>query len=387
MSESPGAPVRMAVVYDSLFPLTMGGGERLYRRLAELLGARGIRTDYITRMFEGDSTANEFHVVGVWRGEIYDSGGIRTTAGAVAFAFAVFRYFVRHRRRYDAVLASALPVLTALAVRLALAGSSTRVIADWLEVWPAAKWRAYSGALSGTLAFLLQAVTTRVIREHTVDSGFTGERLTALRPSLHPVVLGLIDLVGPGKPCPAIEPPTVIFVGRLIPDKGVLVLPEALEIARRKIPNLRAVIIGDGAERDALLAEITARGLSGVIDVLGRVSDEMLDRARATAAVLVAPSVREGFGLAVAEASAWGVPSVVVAHEDNAAVDLIEQGINGFIVAPGEAATLASGIVEAVSAGPALRRSSAEWFAKASVELSLSASLDELLAGQRRSAE
>jgi len=373
------APRGAAVVYDSLFPVTMGGGERLYRRLAELLGGRGIPTDYVTRTFEADAAADDFTVVGVWRGEIYDPRGIRTTSSACAFAFAVFRHFVARRRRYDIVLASALPVLTVLAVRAALLGSGTRVVADWLEVWPAPKWREYSGAVAGTLAFVLQWITTRVVREHTVDSRFTGERLSAVRPSLHPIVLGLFDLVAPGTPREALDPPTVVFVGRLIPDKGVLAVPEAIELARRELPELRAAIVGDGAQRQALEEDVAARGLSTAIDVLGRVSDEVLNEVRAGAAVQVAPSIREGFGLAVAEASAWGVPAVVVAHEDNAAVALIESGVNGWVVAPDDAAALAAGIVDAVRAGPALRRSSAEWFAVARVERNLSASLDEIL--------
>lgn len=372
-------PRRAAVVYDSLFPVTMGGGERLYRRLAELLAARGMAVDYVTRVFEVDAPTQGVEVVGVWRGEIYDARGIRTTTSAVAFALAVFRHFVRRRRLYDVVIASALPVLTVLAVRCALLGTRTRVIADWLEVWNAGKWREYSGVVPGTVAFWLQWLTTRLVGEHTVDSRFTGERLSAVLPGVQPVVFGLFDLVAEGLPRAADAPPTVVFVGRLIPDKGVLSIPPALELARRQIPSLRAAIIGDGAQRAVLEADISARGLSAAIDVLGRVSDEVRDEVRAAAAVFVAPSVREGFGLAVAEASAWGVPAVVVAHDDNAAVDLIEPGVNGFIVAPDDAPALAAGIVEAVRGGPALRRSSAEWFAVTRIEHGLSASLDELL--------
>ena len=379
MAEHLGGVVRAAVVYDSLFPVTMGGGERLYRRLAELLGERDIRTDYVTRSFEQDAETDGFSVVGIWRGEIYDVHGTRTTRGAVGFAAAVFRYFITRRGSYELVFASALPVLTVLATRFALLGSGTRVIADWLEVWPAAKWREYSGPIAGTIAAVLQRMTARLVREHTVDSRFTGERLTAVSSHIQPVVLGLFDLIPIGRPRAAQNPATVVFVGRLIPDKGVLAVPDALAIARRELPELRAVIIGDGPQREALVTAISVAGLSAVIEVLGRVSDEALEQTRAGAAVLVAPSIREGFGLAVAEASSWGVPVVVVAHEDNAAVDLVESGVNGFVVVPDDADALAAGIVEAVRAGPALRRSSAEWAAAARVTRSLSASLDEIL--------
>jgi glycosyltransferase involved in cell wall biosynthesis len=375
-------PDRVAIVYDSLYPVTMGGGERLYGRLAELLAERAIQTDYVTRQFVSElrtTPVSGVAVVGVWLGEIYDARGIRTVGSAVGFALAVFRYFRKHRRDYDMVLASSLPVLTALATRLALLGSGTRVVADWLEVWPGSKWREYSGPVAGTIASALQWLATRVIREHTVDSRFTAARLARVRPSLHPVVFELFDRVREGRAMAADEPPFVVFVGRLIPDKGVIAIPAALAIARAEIPGLRAVIIGDGPERGALEAAIGELELREHIDVLGRVSDELLDARRARAVALIAPSIREGFGLAVAEALARGVPVVVVAHEDNAAVDLVEAGVNGFVVAPNDPAALAAGIVDAVRGGPALRQSSFEWFDRARVERSLRASLDEIL--------
>jgi glycosyltransferase involved in cell wall biosynthesis len=281
-------PDRVAIVYDSLYPVTMGGGERLYGRLAELLAERAIQTDYVTRQFVSElrtTPVSGVAVVGVWLGEIYDARGIRTVGSAVGFALAVFRYFRKHRRDYDMVLASSLPVLTALATRLALLGSGTRVVADWLEVWPGSKWREYSGPVAGTIASALQWLATRVIREHTVDSRFTAARLARVRPSLHPVVFELFDLVREGRAMAADEPPFVVFVGRLIPDKGVIAIPAALAIARAEIPGLRAVIIGDGPERGALEAAIGELELREHIDVLGRVSDELLDARRAHRAV------------------------------------------------------------------------------------------------------
>ncbi len=375
---------RAAVVYDCLFPLSLGGGERVYRRLAELLVERGVATDYVTRTFGDPELLTTFRVVGVWRGEIYDRRGVRTTTGALAYAFGVWRYFLRRRREYDIVLASALPVLTALAVRFALLGSRTRVIADWLEVWSPAKWRAYSGVVSGTIAYVLQSLTARVIREHSVNSRFTAERLSRYRPRRPPVVLRLLDMVSAGTPVPAQTPPYLAFVGRLIADKGADAIPPALAVARREFPTLRAVIIGEGPERERIVAQVTRAGMEPFIDLLARVPDARLDELRAGAAVLVSPSIREGFGLAVAEASAWGVPAVVVAHEDNAAVDLVEEGVNGFVVAPGDPQALAAGIVEAIRGGSELRRSTAQWFAGARIARSLSASLDALLNEPRR---
>jgi glycosyltransferase involved in cell wall biosynthesis len=349
--------------------------------MAELLVARGIRTDYVTRELEesGTGLSDSFTTVGVWRGEIYDANGVRRTRGALGFAGGVFRHFMRRRRSYDVVIASALPVLTVLAVRGALIGSGTRVIADWLEVWPARKWREYAGTIPGTAAAVLQWLAAHLVTEHSVNSRFTSDRLSRVSPKSRPVVLGLVDLTESGRPTPIVRPPYALFVGRLIPDKAPAEIPEALARAREHIPDLRAVIVGVGPEDRRVVEAAEHAGVRSDVDIVGRVDDDVLDTLRAGASVFVAPSIREGFGLAVAEALAWGVPAVVVAHADNAAVDLVDEGINGFIVEPGSAAALAAGIVEAVRGGPALRRSTAEWFARARVERGLASSLDQIL--------
>jgi glycosyltransferase involved in cell wall biosynthesis len=194
-------------------------------------------------------------------------------------------------------------------------------------------------------------------------------------------VLGLLDLVAPGVQAAAAEPPYLLFVGRLIPDKRATMIPRALAAARAEMPELSAVMVGDGPERSALERAVEASGEGSRVRILGRVPDAELRDLRAGASVFVAPSVREGFGLAVAEAAASGIPSVVVAHEDNAAVELIVEGVNGFVVVPDDPGALAAGILKAVRGGPRLRSSTADWFARARGDHGLSASLDEMLGG------
>ncbi|CAN5166807.1 glycosyltransferase family 4 protein [soil metagenome] len=373
--------MRAAVVYDCLFPLTHGGGERVYRSLSELLVERGYELDYVTRQLPGVASA-PFAVVPVWNGEIYDDHGARTPGGALKFAAGVYRHFRAHRRDYDIVVASALPVLTLLAARAALVGSPTVLVGDWLEVWTWRKWRSYSGAIAGTAAWMLQWVGARAASVHTVNSSFTARSLARVRRSVSPVVLGLVDLVpgtGNAAPVPAADPPYVLFVGRLIDDKRAHVIPAALEVARRSIPGLQAILVGDGPELARVRSEIAAHGLDNEIRILARVSDDELVSLMRSAAVLVNPSRREGFGLVVVEAAAAGTPSIVVRGVDNAAVDLIEPE-NGLVVDDIGAEAVAGAIVSIVNAGMPLRYSTAAWFERARTARGLSASVDRLLA-------
>jgi glycosyltransferase involved in cell wall biosynthesis len=372
---------RIAVVYDCLFPLSAGGGERVYRRLSELMAARGNSVTYVTRVLwdSAPPPPDEFVVQGVWKGEIYDPRGNRTTASALAFALAVYRHLRGARADYDIVVASALPVLTLIAARLALRGSSAWLVGDWLEVWTWRQWRGYAGLVSGTIAYVLQGIGARSADLDTVNSGFTAKRLARYSKRREPLVLGLVDLAGEPHPSAVSAPPYLLFVGRLIPDKRVTALPSALAVARKTHPDLRLVVVGVGPEAEALRAELERTGMTEGSELVGRVDDDRLSALLGGASALVNPSAREGFGLVVAEAAASSTPSVVVAGADNAAVELVEDGVNGFIARSVGAADLGAAIVSVLAGGAALRLSTAEWYARERVARGLDRSVDAIL--------
>lgn len=374
---------RVAIAYDCLYPVHAGGGERVYRRMADLLVNRGAKVTYVTRSDWATDAAprTRFDIAGVWRGEIADENGTRTASSAVAFAGALFRHFLRHRGNYDLVIVAALPVLNVFAVRLALLGTRTVLATDWLEIWPWRKWRSYSGLVVGTIAYLLQSLGVRVGDIQTVNSAFTRSRLLRYRPSADPIVLGLVDLVGEAADAasPPSIPPVALFVGRHIADKRLDVLPAALGHARKTIPDLEAVVAGSGPETAAVRRAAEAAGVAHAMRFAGRVDDRELEELMATSAVLVNPSAREGFGLVVAEAAAHGMPAVVVAGDDNAAAELVAEGENGFVAASVAPAVLGAAIVRAVQGGEQLRRSTSAWFARQRGERSLARSLDEIV--------
>jgi glycosyltransferase involved in cell wall biosynthesis len=86
----------------------------------------------------------------------------------------------------------------------------------------------------------------------------------------------------------------------------------------------------------------------------------------------------------VIEAAAAGTPSVVVEGEDNAATELVEDGINGFVAASAEPADLAEAIGRALDGGLELRRSTADWFARNAARLSLESSLQQVVRAYSR---
>ena len=109
--------------------------------------------------------------------------------------------------------------------------------------------------------------------------------------------------------------------------------------------------------------------------VAGHRPEEEVGAALARAACLATASEREGYGLVVVEAAARGTPSVVVDGPENAATELVADGINGAIAPSPEPHDLAAAILRVVEAGPALRASTAQWFEQNASRLQLDSSL------------
>ncbi len=125
--------------------------------------------------------------------------------------------------------------------------------------------------------------------------------------------------------------PMVLAVGRLVPVKRFDVLLRALAEARRKVPQLRAVIAGEGYERPALEALRDELGAENWVDLRGHVDDRTLLSLYRSAWVVASSSLREGWGMTLTEAAACGTPAVatdIAGHRD-AVVD----GTTGLLVA------------------------------------------------------
>ncbi len=99
----------------------------------------------------------------------------------------------------------------------------------------------------------------------------------------------------------------IVLVGRLVPTKGAADLIEAVRVLRAEGSDVRAMVVGRGPEEPRLRE--AAAGV-GAVAFAGNVDDDALGEIVASASVAVLPSTREGWGLAITEAAARGVPYV-----------------------------------------------------------------------------
>jgi glycosyltransferase involved in cell wall biosynthesis len=182
----------------------------------------------------------------------------------------------------------------------------------------------------------------------------------------------------PGSPPEAAEP-VVVFAGRHIPEKQAAALVPAIVRAREYVPELRCEIFGDGPSRPEVLRLIAEHRLEGAVEAPGFVAEDRLRSSLRRALCLALPSRREGYGLVVVEAAALGVPSMVVRGPDNAAAELVEDGVNGVIAPSAKPEDLAEEIIRVHRAGPRLRESTSAWFERNAERLSLEHSLEIVL--------
>ena len=375
--------MRILLVYDCLFPYTIGGGERWYRNLAERLHADGHEVTYLTlrqwdRGTRPDLDGVEVRTAGP-RMALY-AGGRRRIAPPLVFGAGVLWHLLRHGRRYDVVHTASFPFFSLLAAALVRPLRRYGLVVDWFELWSPEYWRDYLGPAAGRVGWAVQKLCLHVPQRAFTLAQSTAQRLRAAGVHGDVEVLTGLQEIAPATAAPHAAQPVVVFAGRHIPEKRVPALVDGFAALRERAPELRLVIFGDGPDRPEVLRRIARHGLRDVARAPGFVERDELEATLASALCMVLPSRREGYGIVVVEASARGVPSVVVADPDNAATELVDDGANGFVAASAAPDDIAAAILRVRAAGPPLRASTAAWFERNRDRLSLTGSLDRVAA-------
>jgi phosphatidylinositol alpha-1,6-mannosyltransferase len=135
----------------------------------------------------------------------------------------------------------------------------------------------------------------------------------------------------------------VLTVARLVPHKGIDAGIEAI----RLLPDVHYLVVGEGPDRDRLTRLARDRGVAERVRLAGAVSDADLSTIYRSADGYLGLSREdgldvEGFGIAIADAAASGLP--IVASRDGGIVEIVEDGVNGWLVDPRDPAAVASAI-------------------------------------------
>lgn len=152
---------------------------------------------------------------------------------------------------------------------------------------------------------------------------------------------------------------TLVFVGKLVPKKGVDVLVRALRLLRDEGQRARLIIIGGGPLEADIRAQVEQLGVGDAVSLIGWVKNHKLPSYYASADVVCVPSVQDAHGetegtpVVLQEALSCG--AIVVASQSSGIVDVMRDGVNGFAVASGDARALMQGIQRALALAPDAR--------------------------------
>lgn len=150
---------------------------------------------------------------------------------------------------------------------------------------------------------------------------------------------------------------TILFVGRLVPQKGAEFLIRAMPEVLRDFPKARLIVAGDGWQKDYLMKLAFSLGVDDYAKFLGFVEESFLPKLVKAADVLVVPSVYEPFGIVALEGMAAGVP--VVVSKTGGLQEIVDHEVDGLWVYPRDPFSIAWGIRRILS-DPAFAKKLAE---------------------------
>ncbi|VVB88534.1 Trehalose synthase [uncultured archaeon] len=350
--------MRIAFVYDAVYPWVKGGAEKRIYELGRRLAGQG----------------NEVHVFGVkwWEGseiieyegmvlhgvcapmELYINGR-RSISEAIIFSLKLLPHL--SGERFDIIDASAFPYFPCFTVKLVSILKRTQVVVTWHEVWgnywyEYIGWRGFFGKLIEHLVSKLSSDSIAV----SAATKFNLESIGVESKKIHIIPNG-IDIERIERITPSSDGCDILFAGRLIKEKNVDMLLEAVNRLRQTVPDIKCHIIGDGPEKERLIGLACEHGLLDNVKFFGFMEYDEIIACMKSSKVLVLPSSREGFGMVVIEAFACGVPVITVKNQGNAASMLVSEG-TGFVVNP-DAGELSHAIRTIITDGALYKKMSA----------------------------
>ena len=159
-------------------------------------------------------------------------------------------------------------------------------------------------------------------RRDLVGLGFAAEQVTVARNGTPPL---------PAPRTSRSTTPLLCVLARLVPHKRIELAVDVVAELARELPDLRLELVGEGWWRDQVEQHVARLGMSDRVTLLGRVSEQDKADVLARAWVMVLPSVKEGWGIAVLEAAELGTPTVAC-RAAGGTEESVQDGMTGLLV-------------------------------------------------------
>ncbi len=362
---APPRRLRVALVYDAVYPYTLGGVEHRNHTLARHWAGRVDVTFLGFGYWEADPGRRlpGCRYVSIGRPRpLHDGAGKRRLTDALAAAVGTVRALWRSDA--DVWEIANIAYFPVVAARVVAWLRRKPLVVTWHELF-GDHWEAYLGSrYAARLARRVERLALWCTPTAVAVSPLTRDRMTAAGFPAGRVVLipNGVDAEGIASLEPAADGCDLVYAGRLAPHKRVDLALKAFARLRATHPGLTFRVIGDGPARPGLERLAGELGVADGVRFDGFLPDEVdVFRRMKAARAAVLPSAREGFGLTLAQAWACGLPAVVCAGRENAMAGLVTDPLLGRVVAPDEAA-VAVGCAAVLADGSVERRAArAAW--------------------------
>ena len=296
-----------------------GGSEVFVESVGAELAARGHEVTLLCARHPGAA-----------RREERDGVRLLRTGGRLTVYPRGLGWLLRHRRDVDVVVdvVNGLPFATPLVRRRGVVALVHHVHAE--------QWRIIYPGLAGRVGWFVESrVVPLLYRGRPVltvsDSSARDLAAIGVDPAAITVVRNGLAAAPPPLRDDRPDEPRLVVLSRLVPHKQI---EHALAVVQRlvaEVPGLHLDVVGDGWWRDHLVEAAADLDVTDKVTFHGHVSDARRDELVARARLMLMPSVKEGWCLAVTEAGAQGTPSVAYAHAGGV-TESIRDGVTGRLV-------------------------------------------------------
>lgn len=356
--------MKIAFVTDSIYPYNKGGKETRLYELSEKLTEKGHEVHiYTMKYWKGEDVKkeNKVYLHGLCKNyPLYTQGnkkkkGRRSIKQGIIFGLACLKLL---KEDFDVIDADHMVYFHLFPAKLACLLKRKKFIITWNEVWGKDYWIKYMGK-KGIFGYWIEKLASKLPDKIISVSNHTTKNLIEklkVKPEKIITIPNGIEFNKIQKVMPAKEKSDIVFAGRLLSHKNVDLLIKAVKIIKKAKPGIKAVVIGDGPEKENLINLTKQLNLNKNIIFKGFIEkqEDVLSLIKSSK-VFVLPSSREGFGIAALEAMACGIPAITINHKDNAAKDLIKQGKNGFLSEKSEQ-DIASNIIKALKTSSSMKQ-------------------------------
>jgi glycosyltransferase involved in cell wall biosynthesis len=330
---------KIAFITDKVYPYFIGGQEKRVYEYTKILNKTGKFDIKIVSMnWWGDNKESEYNIQNIAicpKLEIYKRDGKRNIVSSIRFGIATFFYVLKSDD--DILDIEIFPYFPIIFAKFATFFKKEKPIITgyWAEYWGKNYWKKYYkffwplGILMEQLSFWSSdcIVANSNFTRKKIEKAFgkNKKHITTLPPVS-------VDVKKIEKIIITNKKYDIIYYGRIIAHKHVEHIVDIVKNLLDDDIDVKALIIGNGPGEDDIKEKIITNKLSKDIEIIDFVDEyDVLIEHIKSARIMIQPSEREGFGITIIEANACGLPVLVINYPDNAAKDLIQNNVNGFI--------------------------------------------------------